>query len=66
MLFWLEEAAVETAMIAATAIGAFMFVAAVVSLVTERLRLRERRSGQAATVRYSAPGRRSHPTRHPA
>jgi hypothetical protein len=55
MLLWLEEAAIEATMVLATAVGLFMFVAAVASLVVEHLRLRERRSERAATLHSAAP-----------
>jgi hypothetical protein len=57
MLLWLEEASIEIAMILATALGLFMFVAAVASLVVERLRLREQRRERAATLDTAAPAR---------
>jgi hypothetical protein len=64
MLLWLEEAAIEIAMIVATALGAFMFVAAVASLVYERLRERRRSGRRSATRRLVVTSRDADPAGH--
>ncbi len=48
MLLWLEEASIEIAMILAVAIGAYMVVGAVWSLVNDHLHPQERREWRAA------------------
>jgi len=64
MLLWLEEAGIEIVMIVATAIAAFMFVAAVASLVSEHVQMRRRRSRLSAEVHLSVPARAARPTGH--
>jgi hypothetical protein len=64
MLLWLEEAAIEIAMIVATALGAFMFVAAVASLVSERLREHRRSDRRSATQRLVVTSRHADPAGH--
>jgi hypothetical protein len=59
MLLWLEEAAIEAAMILAVAIGVFMFVAAVYSLVHDYLHPEAaRRREQAPAQSTEASGAR--------
>jgi hypothetical protein len=61
MLFWLEEAAIEIVMILAVAVGVFMFVAAVASLIHDRLRIRERRNARPTVLRSARPARHTRP-----
>jgi hypothetical protein len=64
MLLWLEEAGIEIAMILAVAVGVFMLVAAVWSLIDERLRLRERRGERTPAQPSAAPTDHTHPSGH--
>lgn len=62
MLLWLEEAAIEIAMILAVAVGSFMLVAAVWSQLHGRLHLARRRPDQApqqGVAQHGAPRRAS-------